>query len=224
MSSMKGRMAGQLNISASDTLSRRGYNLAIGLVLLWGFAVNVLLVQSVPAESLQAINPWLFFGGYFVSCIAGVIMFNAFQNPLWSFVGYNLVVVPFGLVLTMLLQGYDQDLVLNAMMATTVITVLMMSLSTAFPAFFAGLGGVLAISLLCAIIAELVLVFVFRMDLGIMDWIVALIFCGYIGFDWHRANTIPRTLDNAIDSAAALYMDIINLFVRVLQIMSSSKD
>jgi len=29
-------------------------------------------------------------------------------------------------------------------------------------------------------------------------------------------NKIPRTLDNAVDSAASLYMDIINLFLRIL--------
>ena len=44
-------------------------------------------------------------------------------------------------------------------------------------------------------------------------------FLGYIGFDWSRANSIPKTLDNAVDSAASLYMDIINLFLRILRIM-----
>ena len=53
-----------------------------------------------------------------------------------------------------------------------------------------------------------------------MDWIVAAIFCGYIGVDWGRANRIERTLDNAVDSAASLYLDIINLFLRVLRILS----
>jgi FtsH-binding integral membrane protein len=52
---------------------------------------------------------------------------------------------------------------------------------------------------------------------------VVAIFCGYIGVDWSRANSIPKTLDNAIDSAAALYMDIINLFVRILSIMGRSE-
>ena len=37
---------------------------------------------------------------------------------------------------------------------------------------------------------------------------MALIFSGYIGYDWARANAILKTLDNAIDSAAALYLDI----------------
>ena len=62
-------------------------------------------------------------------------------------------------------------------------------------------------------------IFVFGIHHGILDWIVVLIFCGYIGYDWSRANQIPKTIDNAIDSAAALYMDIINLFLRILRIL-----
>ena len=31
--------------------------------------------------------------------------------------------------------------------------------------------------------------------------------------------SLPRTLDNAIDSAAALYMDIINLFLHLLDLL-----
>jgi FtsH-binding integral membrane protein len=73
--------------------------------------------------------------------------------------------------------------------------------------------------LLASIVAELILTFVFKMDLGIMDWIIAAIFCGYIGYDWGKASALPKTVDNAVDSAAALYMDIINLFLRILSIM-----
>ena len=52
----------------------------------------------------------------------------------------------------------------------------------------------------------------------ILDYAVALIFCGYIGLDWCRAQRYPKTLDNAIDSAADIYLDVVNLFIRVLSI------
>ena len=58
---------------------------------------------------------------------------------------------------------------------------------------------------------------------GIIDWIVVVIFCGYVGVDWGRANQIPKTVDNAVDSAAALYMDIINLFLRIVRILGRRK-
>ena len=95
----------------------------------------------------------------------------------------------------------------------------MMCLGTLFPAFFQKISGVLTIALLLVIVVELIEIFIFNTHHGILDWIVVLIFCGYIGYDWGRANQIPKTVDNAVDSAAALYMDIINLFLRILRIL-----
>ena len=56
-------------------------------------------------------------------------------------------------------------------------------------------------------------------SLTIFDWIAALIFCGYIGFDWAKLNDDgDYSLDAAVDGAGALYLDIINLFLRLLDI------
>jgi FtsH-binding integral membrane protein len=88
-----------------------------------------------------------------------------------------------------------------------------------FPAFFQKIVGALTVALIAVILVEVLGGLFFGWSHGITDWIVVLIFCGYIGYDWGRANAIPKTLDNAIDSAAALYMDIINLFLRLLRIL-----
>jgi FtsH-binding integral membrane protein len=74
--------------------------------------------------------------------------------------------------------------------------------------------------LIISIVVQLVRMLNFGIHLGVMDWIVAAIFCGYIGVDWGRANRIKRTPNNVVDSAASLYLDIINLFMRVLEIIS----
>ena len=49
-------------------------------------------------------------------------------------------------------------------------------------------------------------------------WIVVVAFCGYIGYDWAIAQRRRRTVDAAVDSACALYLDIINVFIRLLAI------
>ena len=98
-----------------------------------------------------------------------------------------------------------------------------MAFGSLLPGLFKGINATLGLSLLAVIIAEMILIFVFGQQIGLIDWIVALIFCGYIGYDWGRALEIPRTVDNAIDSAAAIYMDIVNLFLRVLRILGSRK-
>lgn len=195
------------------------YNLTIGLVLLWGFAVNWLMVRYIPVEPLLQINPWVFLIGYFASCLGGVYLFSRSTNPLVSFIGYNLVVVPFGLIINLVVSAYDPALVLDAMRVTGLVTLVMMVLGSTFPRFFQKIAWALTLALLAVIVIELVEVFIFKIHHGILDWAVALIFCGYIGYDWGRANLIPKTIDNAVDSAAALYMDIINLFLRILRIM-----
>lgn len=201
------------------TIGSAAYNLIIGLTLLWGFVLNWWMVDSISTEWIRSINPWLFFGGYFASCLLGVYLFARSANPLVSFIGYNLVVVPFGLVVNLMVSRYDPELVQEAIRITALVTVGMMILGSLFPAFFSRIASALCIALLLVILIELVEVFVFGTHHGILDWIVVLIFCGYIGYDWGRANQIPKTLDNAIDSAAALYMDIINLFLRIVRIL-----
>lgn len=195
------------------------YNFIIGLVLSYGFLANMLMVKYIPAAAILGVNPWIFFIGYFVSCLFGVFLYIKSTNPWVSFLGYNFVVVPFGLVINIVVSNYSQTIVVEAVQITGAVTFCMMVLGTLFPGFFSRIASALTISLLVVIVVELVATFVFKKVYGIIDWIVVLIFCGYIGYDWGRANQIPKTVDNAIDSAAALYMDIINLFLRILRIL-----
>ena len=53
---------------------------------------------------------------------------------------------------------------------------------------------------------------------------IAVIFALYIGYDWVKAQQYVHTLDNAVDSALDIYMDIINLFLRVLMILGRNND
>jgi len=119
----------------------------------------------------------------------------------------------------MIVSQYEPTLVLEAIQITAMVTVVMMILGSAFPKFFQSIYRGLFLALLAVIIIELFQIFILKRHSDWIDWAVVLIFCGYIGYDWGRANRIPKTIDNAIDSAAAIYMDIINLFVRILRIL-----
>ncbi len=206
--------------TSGELLSGGAYNLAMGLVLGWGFMVNWWMVKNIPVSAIAGINIWLFLLGYFALCFFGVYLFNRSANPLVSFIGYNLVVAPFGFVINLVVGRYDAALVLEAMRITGTVVAGMMVLGSLFPAFFRRINGALTAALLLVIIVELADAFLLHKRHGITDWIVVLIFSGYVGYDWGRANNIPKTLDNAVDSAAALYMDIINLFLRILRILS----
>ncbi len=199
------------------------YNLIIGLSLLWGFFINYLIVRYIDTRLVRSIDYRLFLLAYFGLCFLGIYIFNKSMNPLYSFFGYNLVVIPFGFCLNLIVAQYDPLLVLKALQLTGTVTIVMVIFGSFFPSFFNTIIRPITIMLLITIIYEAVMLLIFHKSFEVIDWIVAILFCGYIGYDWGRANKIPKTLDNAIDSAAAIYMDIINLFVRILRIMGRKK-
>lgn len=205
--------------TSNPIISATAYNFVIGLTLCWGFAINWLMVTKIDTQIIKDVNIWVFLIGYFASCFYGVFLFTRSNKPLVSFIGYNFVVVPFGFIINIAVSQFDEHLVAEAIRITGLVTFGMMCLGSLFPAFFERIVGTLTIALLLVIVVEAIEVFVFGIHHGVIDWIVVAIFCGYIGYDWGRANQIPKTVDNAIDSAAVLYMDIINLFLRILRIL-----
>lgn len=205
--------------STGELITAGFYNLTIGVVLCWGFLVNWLMVRWIPMDSILSIHPLVFLLAYFACAMAGVWIFSRSEKPLVSFLGFNLVVVPFGFVINVVVAQYDSSVVIEAVGITGLVTFLMMVAGSLLPAFFERIGRALGVVLLIVIVVEFSAIFVFGLDRNVIDWIIAIVFCGYIGYDWVRANRIPKTLDNAVDSAAALYIDIVNLFLRILRIL-----
>lgn len=214
---LKERKEERFNSGLADTLSPGIYNLIIGGCIVYGFILNAIMVATC-SEFALGLNPILFFVGYFVLCMAGIFL-TVSTNPLVSFIGYNLVVVPIGLVLSVALEGEDSGQIMHAIIITGCIFVIMTCLATLYPQIFAKLGRVLFISLLVLIVTELVAMLIFHYTGTIFSWAGAAIFTLYIGYDWHVAQAAPKTLDNAIDAACELYLDLINLFLDILSLL-----
>lgn len=205
------------------TVSDATYNLVIGLVLCWGFLINWVIVREVDTAWIMSIDRGVFLAGYFAACFLGFLLYYRSVEPAISFIGYNLVVVPFGLVLNVVISRHHPGLVIQAIQITGGVTLLMMLLGSLCPRVFQAIRTALFVALLSVALVELFMIFVLGVTAEWIDWLVAAIFCGYIGYDWGRANQIPKSIDNAVDSAAEIYMDIINLFVRILSILGRKK-
>lgn len=204
----------------SGALSGAMYNLAIGLTLLWGLGLNAYMIEVVPFETLKAIPTLWFMIGYFACAFLGIYLNVSSTNPGISFVGYNLVVIPMGLVVCMALPSADPVAIQMAAIQTGMVVVLMTLFGTFFPKLSLSFGPFLFVALIGLIIAQLVSIFIFKSNPAILDIIGVAIFSGYIAYDWARAQSLQKTLDNAIDAACSLYMDIINLFMRLLSLNS----
>lgn len=221
MFSNKKRKLERLNSNLNDTLTPQIYNLILGGCVLYGILMNIIMVTCCSGLFL-GMNPLIIIIGYIVSCIVGTLITRS-SNPIISFVGYNLIVVPIGVLLSVCLPFQAMNDIILSIVLVGIIVLLMIGLSTMFPRFFAKLGTTLLISLLCIIVVELVSVLLGFTGV-IFDYIIVAIFSLYVGYDWHRAQMYPKTIDNAIDSAMDIYLDVINLFMRILSILSRNDD
>ena len=198
-------------------ISDKLFYVVMSATLLFGFAVNAAEVFFL-ADWIAGWNPVVFFIVYLVMAVAGILI-NAFsRNPAVSFIGYCLVVLPIGAMLALVVPSYAFDVVRSAFAVTTLLAVVFGLLAVLYPAFFASMWRVLAVSLFIALIWALSSTMVW------LDWLVVLVFCCYVGFDVSLARNRPKTLDNAVDSACGLYLDLINLFLRLLIIFGRNRD
>ncbi len=210
--------------SDGEIVSNRAYNGVLLGVLLWGLLANVLLCTFVH-DLYSHISPTVFLIGYSLCAIAGIAISRRSRNPWISFLGYNLVVVPFGLMLSTVIEAYggiDSKIVSDAFLYTLLIAVGISGAALAFPKLFEKLGGMLAGILFGLIICEVVLLILGR-DQQITCWIAAGLFSVYLGYDVYRSQQFPKTLDNAVDSALDIYLDAANLFIRILSMLARSK-
>lgn len=196
-------------------LSTRKYNLAIGLVLLWGFVANVVMC-TVFRGVFSTWNPFIVLLCYAVMAAVGSCISLFVHSCLVKFIGYNLVVLPVGVVLSICLRGYWVSSVVQAFILTASVTLLMIVISSIKPEVFRSLGLTLFLCLMGVVVVEIVMIAVGKATPRWWDWLVALLFCGYIGYDWVKAQDKPKTLGNAVSSASDLYLDILNLFLAIL--------
>ena len=207
-------------------ISRRIYNLIFGGVVLYGLLANVILCSiDAVANIYQTISPIAFLIAYFALAIAGILITNKSNNPIISFIGYNMVCLPMGVCVSMCVSEYgglDSTLVQQAFLITAITVGVMITASLVMPELFSKIGSILFIVLLCLVVTELVLL-LFGVRQIITSWIAAILFSFYIGFDIYRSQQFEPCVDNAIDCALDVYMDIINHFLRILRLLGSSK-
>ena len=212
---------GYSTVKTNGALELRTFNLAIGAILAWGFLVNAVMVKTC-YDFFAQFNLWAILIGYFVCCIVGICMSKFSDNPLISFIGYNLVVVPIGVVLCLSLKDVESASIMHAALVTGGVTILMIAMACIWPDFFLGLGRVLFGALSAVVIIEISLLIWGKYTPSAWDWMVALLFAGYIGYDWAKAQNTDHTLDDAVDACVDLYLDIINLFIRILSASEKS--
>ena len=72
------------------------------------------------------------------------------------------------------------------------------------------------------LLLDLVLMLIFHVRQQWISWVAAGLFSLYLGYDIYRSQLYPKTIKNAVASALDIYMDLANLFIRLLEIMGKN--
>ncbi len=210
----------QLNASS---ISRRAYNaLTFGIVTLaflitWG---EYLLVANgtLPVLAGGALGLIL----TFALTIIGLVVMSigkGKQSVALSATGFAVFVLTFGATLAIALTRYSLPTIYYAFAITACISSIFLILGVMFPSFFSRIGGVLMVSLIALIVAELIATIFFHVNQTVFDYLVVIVFCFFLGYDSYRMTADAPTVPNAIFYAADIFLDIVNILIRILSIM-----
>ena len=221
MNDIQGYQNGPIETGASRAkeMSPRAYNLAMSALIFLGFCAMgagayFTGTMSFARMMMSGAALPLVFGSFIVMMSAAASK----QSVGLSLAGYAIFASTFGLTASFGLANYDLPTINTAFIATAAITFVFGALGVTFPKFFQRVYGIGFGILLATILVEIVLMFM-GVSQTITDLIVIVVFAGFIGYDTYVATTVPPTLPNAVLMASNLFVDIINVFLRILNIL-----
>lgn len=172
---------------------------------------------------------WQLFVGVLVMSFAGIFIALGSDKPLVSLLGYGMVVVSMGAITGPVIVLYTTASVVKIMFITTAITVVLGIVGAVIPDSLESWGSWLLGGLLLLILGYFIIPVAAAFGVPVegamtlLDWAGVVIFSAYIIYDFNIAMRLERTYDNAIDVALAVFLDWINLFLRLLRLMGEKK-
>lgn len=211
-------------LKTDNMLDARVYLMAMGFFIVGG----LFLTAFMASISYNWETSWTLVIFALVVPIAGIFVSLGSNNWLVSLAGYLMVVIPLGLLIGPFVALYTTVSVMKVLVVTILVAGGISLAGVIYPKSVEHWGGFLLVGLLVLIAGDFARIFMpfFGAEptaLGLWDWIGVVLFSIFIFYDMNRAMRIPHTLDNAVDMAVALYLDIINLFLRLLAASGSRK-
>ncbi|KXS15770.1 UPF0005-domain-containing protein [Gonapodya prolifera JEL478] len=194
----------------------------IGLSVLIGAMLMFANGGSFRTWILQ--NVWAFYVPLAVAFVSLIVLNFIKRKTPWNFVVLSIFTVCEAFSIGTAVSLYDSRVVLQAVIITFALFVLLTIFTIQSKFDFSGLGPFLFIALFALIIAGFVQLFLpfNRVTDLVIAVIGALVFCGYTVFDTYMIVNRASPEDYII-AAVELYLDILNLFLYILKILSSLK-
>ena len=199
------------------------YNLVIGLTISSGIFINILLVLILNSRDFM-IAPE---GVAILSTVLIIFAYNIIKySNKWyiSYIGFLILSFSMGLILARIIPLYTETSVVMSSVVTLVVTLTMSFIAYYAPEVFLSKATCIGISLLIAVVLDTCILCIFGRSFFLFDIFITLAYSLIIGVDWANAQEYAPTLDNAIDSASDIYVDMVRLFIKILQASGKRKD
>lgn len=157
-----------------------------------------------------------------LSTLVTTIIYNQEWVKLpFKFLIFGYTAIAFGFGINGVIAASTMSIVTSVLLITLGITFVMAILGYIFPKFFKSLGPTLFLGVILLIIAMLVQL-VFGLDFTWIHWISVALFTGLIGFDiQHTLHDSEHTTENALTGAFNLYLNILNIFLSLMELLNS---
>lgn len=214
---------------AAEEEHQMGQRAFIALLTFW--VVAGLSLTAFGASLTYGMKPsWGLVLGPFMISLLGIFLAMLSKIPLLSLVGYVLVAGPFGLMMGPVVAQYTTASLINVVGTTAIMTVGLGGIGVIYPKSLESWGSYLFGALLLLVVGQFstLILGAFGMPvqgaLTMFDWIGVFLFSAYLIFDMNRAMHVGRTIDNSIDCALAVYLDVVNLFMYLLRLTGVHND
>ena len=213
------------NFNEDKELSNKNsYSSIFGGTVLYGIAMNLIicfLVENNFASIKDFLGDFGFYialGAYLLTCIVGAVITFTCTKPITNFVIYNLVVLPLGFIISIVIDRYGlkPSIITNAVLITLTIIFIITIISIIKPKIFEKLIFSLLVTFITAGAVSAGYLLMNR-EIGIQTCVWAGVFSLYISYQFSCALQFPKTKGNAITCALDIYLDIFHTAIELYQ-------
>ena len=211
---------------SNDTIDARTFNLIFALTTIYGmFAYGVMAAfcQNVHFNIWGAL-------GVFVVAMAGCFV-AASEAPIMNLLGLSMIAGGLGALSGPFIAQYKVASVVEIAAMTILITAILGAVGTLYPKSLENWGTLLFTFLIALIVAQIIFPLLYALAglplqglRTLLDWVGVVLFSGYIVYDFNRAQFVAKTVDNAMDCGISVFLDIANLFIRLLELFGVKDD
>jgi FtsH-binding integral membrane protein len=209
-----------------DDIGERTFNLIFALTTMYGMAIYGVFIALFLHTKL---NFWEGLGLFLVSMAGCFVSASDFAG--FKIVGLTMIAGGLGAITGPYVNLFKLASVTEIAGATVLITVVLGAIGWIYPKSFASWGLSLFVLLIGAIVLQIFAPIIY-VALGLpltgmlhaLDWLVIVLFSAYLIYDFNRARDLPKTIDNAMDCGVSVFLDVANIFIRLLSLFGVVKD